>query len=163
MLFYSVLVLLRGLEKDALSTASVNASERAASLTRGIIGGMVPLLVGLLYGGVRDHLDIAYGRIQTGVQWADIFSWSVAALAIVGSVLIAVRKYGTPDTSNVPVRRLTVASVVLSLASLVGTNVLITISDKDSLLPDVTSSGLLAGFAIFGTLVHNSAAKYRAP
>jgi hypothetical protein len=49
-----------------------------------------------------------------------------------------------------------------ALLSLVGNNFLVHLVDRDVPHPDYASFGLLRGFAIFGTVVHDSAATYRA-
>jgi hypothetical protein len=160
MLFYSILVLLRGLEKDAPTSRAI--SERAAKLTRGIVGGMVPFLTALLYSGLRDHLDAAYGRIQSQLHWTDIVSWTIILLSSVGSVLIAFKYYDGQNHSIQPVRRITIAAVCISFISLLGVSLLTTVVGPDTAIPDFVPLILLASFAAFASAVHGSAATYRA-
>lgn len=159
MLFYSLLVLLRGLEKDA--PLSIDISERASKITRFIIGALVPVLTLLMYSGLRDHLDVVRGPIyKTGLLWADKTALVIVPVSAVGSFWIAAKRYYTINTSVRPVRYLTIASVLIALASLLAANVLIPFESKSEALPDLAPLLIVAGFSLFATLVHCSAATY---
>lgn len=173
MLFLSILILLRGLHADLRQRHSkaptppvnIDVSKRAADVTRGIIGGLFPLLVGLLYGGLRDHLDLVYGPVANGLRWPDYVAFAILLAALVDVGWTVRTKYSdlASCTSTTPLKRITVVSVIFMLVSLLGTNVLIPFVPRTTPLPDPVSLSFVVLFAVFGSWLHRIAAVYRSP
>jgi len=160
MLLYSILVLLKGVERDLSNLGTM--SGRSADLLRyTLVLGVCPLLIVLLYGAIRDHLLSKYG--PSGFHWLDIAALIALLFSLSFSVSVLRWRETIASANNTGhfvdlISRLAVAIAVLSLLFSALIN---NFMGQDSTPPDSLLLATLIVLLVFTSGVAYSAATYR--
>lgn len=157
MALYSILVLLRGVQKDLSGNGTM--SGRTADLLRGtLVFGVCPLLIIMMYGTVRDHNIAKYGN-------SEFRGLDIAVLAVLVATLLYVpfiaSRFRRPMTSSALVDNISRIGVTIAVASLLASTLTISFSSQDDTVPDLMPLLCVITLAMFNSLVMYSAARYR--
>lgn len=135
MLFYSLLVLMHGVLEDAgRTTVHGRLAERGVTFVRRVlIIGIVPAIQFLLYGGFRDQIFVKY-ESDPGLTWLDWLVYaSVLSLVVWGIFCLYRSRLSAPAAGLTSPTGLSTAAVVLSLASVGGTIIALSLASPNSL------------------------------
>lgn len=153
MLVYSILVLLSDLRQ--------NAGAPAIDLLRNLtVLILPPLLVLLMWAGVRDHLIQKHGE-YAGFIASDWIVLGALAVTVVASVTFRVTADRYPNDQIRHLTRVAKVGALLAFLSLIGSAGLIAMTSADAEIPDaipVSATLLVAGFC---TATAYSASRYR--
>ncbi|MEU8232233.1 hypothetical protein AB0C12_21830 [Actinoplanes sp. NPDC048967] len=154
MLFYSVLVLLSDLWRDKGLVALM-------LLRRLTVYVLPPLLVLLMWGGVRDHLGQKYGPDVgfVAADWAAIGALATTVIACVSFRFLPSGRRG--DQDDRVDSRLSGAGAGLAFFSLICSATLISLTPADAVLPDALPVGALLLGAAFSVGVAHAASERR--
>jgi hypothetical protein len=135
MLLYSILTLVRGVQKDVDRGRDV--TKRTGDLLRiAIVLGVSPLLTALLYGGVRDSM-ILQTNSRTAFGWVDVTAMILFAANLLGGGVLFLLFRNKPKAMPKLVSVLCAAAVAITLLSVLSTTLMISFMDKDSFQPMV--------------------------
>lgn len=152
MLVYSVLVLLADHDFGRSST------DLLKNLTVVILP---PLLVLLMWSGVRDHVVQTHGN-PAEFTWADWLSIGTL-LTVLGVVATFRRRFKhNPRDQRKLVTRLSNGTALVAFASLIATAGLISVTTADDTVPDIIPIVALLVVAAFSVVVAYSASRYEA-
>lgn len=157
MALYSILVLLRGVQKDLSQDGLM--SGRTADLLRGtLIFGVCPLLVVMMYGTVRDHNIAKYGTAEfRGLDLAVAILLGLTVCAIP----VMVRNFRRPASSGRMVDGIAKIGVIVAVLSLLASTLTISFSTPNETVPDYVPLVCVFALAVFNSFVMYSAARYR--
>lgn len=158
MLLYSILVLVRGLEIHAARSKLV--SRAMANMIRSVIVFVAsPLIILLVWSGVRDHLTQKYGA-EVGFTGADWVSLLVLVLSLAVGVCFAVRLFGDPQHHPSLTRFLSAAVVGLASFSLLSTTLLISFTGSDTSVSDLVPMAAIVLVGTFALVLSYSASRF---
>lgn len=160
MLFYSLLVLVRGLENDSARSGPV--SRAMGNLIRAVIVCVVaPLVVLLMWSGLRDHTGHKYGADAgfTPADWVAVLS---LILVLSAAVFFAITSFTEQRHHPILTRRISYLAVLLVTVSIVSCAGLISFTENSVETSDVVPSTALVLVALFSVLVAYSASRYAA-
>ncbi|WP_199443575.1 hypothetical protein [Umezawaea beigongshangensis] len=161
MLLYSILVLVRGLASDVPRNRAT--SHAMANLVRTVIVLAVsPLIVLLMWSGVRDHAIQKYG-VDAGFVGLDWISMSILLVTWATGGIFAVRLYGKPQHHLRVTRFISIAAACLSSASLLVATALISFTDTSTPIPDLLPAVAIVTVGMFAVLVSYSASRFYIP
>lgn len=159
MLLYSILAFVRGLEVDASNSASVS-SEMAKLIRLAIILAVCPLILLLIWGGVRDHLTAKYGP-AVGFTALDVFSLLVVVLTILLNVIFMVLFSDGQNASSSAVGLVSSLAVGLAAASLLTATVTIAFMRETAVMPDYIPAAAVLVAGAFTVVLSHSTSRLR--
>jgi hypothetical protein len=159
-LLYSVLILVRGLETDVPQSRQV--TQAMASLIRVVVIFVTsPLVILLMWSGVRDHIVQKYGA-EAGFTELDWVALAVLVGSLTIEIVFAARLFGKPERHSALVRGISYVAVILAAVSILSATALISFTDSSTQVPDMiplVAVVLVGGFTI---LVAYSASRFSA-
>ncbi|MGR6318920.1 hypothetical protein Q2K19_31390 [Micromonospora soli] len=153
-LVFSTLVLLSDLRHHVGSPA-------IRLLTNTSVLILPPVLVLLMWGGLRDHLGQKYGAQSNFVRadWIALCALAVTLLAVIG---FRVTSFRVPIALGRQVAALANTAALLAFLSLVGSTVLITFTTAESTISDIVPISSLLLVTAFCIATAYSADQFRA-
>jgi len=160
MLFFSLLVLLKGVEGDASTTTQSVAVDAARLLRFTMFFGLAPLMIILMYGGTWDHLLIKYGA-QRGLKPLDVAAIALFVIVVVAAVAIWVRYIGKPIDSKGLTNALCSLTIGIAVASVALSTFLGIFMSSGDTQPDWLPLVELLTVTAFVLLTLYTAARYK--
>ena len=165
MLFYSILVLLHGVASDVASTRTTHFKTftRTIDLVRRcIIGGLAPLVMFLLYGGVSDQETFWYAG-EDGLHWPDYLGFALVVFVLLagGSISRVLRaRSPRPEPSERLIMIISAVAVAVSLLSVAGTSAVFDFMSSDTSKPTWVVAGELLLLACVTIAIVFSSAQF---
>ncbi|MEH1059048.1 hypothetical protein V6U89_28060 [Micromonospora sp. CPCC 206171] len=156
MLVFSILVLLSDL-RHHVGSAAIQLLGNTSVLI------LPPLLVMLMWGGLRDHLGQKYGAYSEFVlaDWIALGVFGVTLVAVVGFRVRSFRSFRPSSDLGRQAAVLANAAALLAFLSLAGSTILITFTTAETTISDAVPISALVLVAVFCVATAYSASHYQ--